>query len=232
MMPRQRRGESIPSSVRAQLDRAGFALLRDFAPELESAVAFRLLGEVDSLEGFASVQYLTPKIEEGSTPNTYSGNFGIADFPLHTDLAHWAVPPRYLALRCVIGSKGVTTRVLDGKLIENSIGRHRLLRTLVQPRRRLAGGKHLLRLLDMVPAEGTERMRWDPLFLRPANDVAAEVLNEVRNALMVIVPEEVNLYAPGDTLLIDNYRMLHGRSPVPPHSVRVIARAYLETVSL
>jgi len=220
----------LPTFVREQLGLAGFALLRGFAPELEPGAAFRLLGKLDSLEGFDDVQYLTPKEREASTPNTYSGNFGTADFPLHTDLAHWAVPPRYVALRCVEGNSGVATRMLDGYLICNSVGRSRLRMTLVQPRRRLAGGKQLLRLLEPVQAEEVERVRWDPLFLRSANNLAASVLDEVRRALVAMVPDEVVLEGPGDTLLIDNYRMLHGRSSVPPGSVRVIARAYLEVV--
>jgi Taurine catabolism dioxygenase TauD, TfdA family. len=36
--------------------------------------------------------------------NQYSGNYGLAEFPLHSDLAHWAVPPRYFMLRCVAGA--------------------------------------------------------------------------------------------------------------------------------
>jgi hypothetical protein len=26
----------------------------------------------------------------------YSGNFGISEFPLRTDLPHWVVPPRFV----------------------------------------------------------------------------------------------------------------------------------------
>ena len=219
-------------SIQEALGLTGFALLREFAPKLEPAAAFRLLGRVESLEGFAEVQYLTPKERDASTPNTYSGNFGTCDFPLHTDLAHWGVPPRYLALRCVEGNVGVATRLLDGNLVCNIVGRSRLRMALVQPRRRLADGKHLLRLLEKVQTNAGERVRWDPLFLRAANGRAASVLDEFRDALRANVPADVVLENPGDTMVIDNYRMLHGRSSVPPNSMRVIARAYLESVNL
>lgn len=36
------------------------------------------------------VQELTPRAS--STPNTYSGIFGLDRFPFHSDLAHWAEP--------------------------------------------------------------------------------------------------------------------------------------------
>src|ERR1700756_5529428 len=49
----------------------------------------------------------------GSKPlNTYGGNYGLGDLPLHTDLAHWHRPPRYVLLRAIRGSTLVSTRVL------------------------------------------------------------------------------------------------------------------------
>lgn len=60
----------------------------------------RCLGDVLSLPGLPTVQKLTPHPESKKSLATYSGNFGMGDFPMHTDLAHWATPPRYLLLRC------------------------------------------------------------------------------------------------------------------------------------
>lgn len=44
-------------------------------------------------------------------------------------------------------------------------------------------------------------------------------------------PFEIALGEPGDTLIIDNWRMLHGRSQLSvEHAGRVIQRAYLEAL--
>src|SRR5438445_588509 len=97
----------------------GFILLKNIKLETSSLDVANQLGAVDKVEGLAAVQTLTPRSIDDSMPNTYSGNFGQAEFPLHTDLAHWARPPRYILLRCIRGTEHAKTRILDGNhLIE------------------------------------------------------------------------------------------------------------------
>jgi L-asparagine oxygenase len=90
-----------PFQVAEQLASHGFALAPRFMPGVSSPVAFAAIGVVDVVEGLSSVRALKPQCTDESLPNTYSGNFGIEEFPLQTDLAHWGTPPRFLALRCV-----------------------------------------------------------------------------------------------------------------------------------
>ena len=92
-----------PSDITTALNLYGFVIISGHLPELSGLPAFSELGKVVKLPGVAEVQVLTPRHEATTSPNTYSGNFGIHAFPLHTDLAHWFLPPRYLALRCVVG---------------------------------------------------------------------------------------------------------------------------------
>src|ERR1035437_5471538 len=92
----------------------GYAFLPQFRPDLPTTMALGLLGQIDFVEGIRAVQTLTPLRVTDSTPNTYSGNFGTGEFPLHTDLAHWVIPPRYIALRCISGTASVGTMLLDG----------------------------------------------------------------------------------------------------------------------
>lgn len=86
---------------------------------------------IDPVEGLAEIQALTPQTETASPPNTSSGNFGIGEFPLHTDLAHWAVPPRYIVLRRLSGTKSVTTSVLDSLGVVQAVGREALRMAIV-----------------------------------------------------------------------------------------------------
>jgi L-asparagine oxygenase len=203
---------------------SGFSLIRGFDPQAASMDAARRLGDVDSVEGLGPVQTLTPQALHEASPNTYSGNFGRSSFPLHTDLAHWARPPRYVALRCIHGAPHVATLVLDGQALVASVGADALRAALVQPRRPMRNGKQLLRLL-----EPCDLLRWDSLYIHPASKMAASVCERVRVFLTCAQPLEITLLEPGDTLIIDNWRCLHGRSSATEDAgTRRIERVYLK----
>lgn len=215
------------SAIRSVLDLQGFAFIPSHVPDQEPLQAFGHLGVIVSVGTQNDTQSLRPRRLEEAPRNIYSGNYGLSEFPLHTDLAHWYVPPRYLALRCIVGASNVETRLLDGRLIERKIGRSRLRRTLVQPRRPLNGRLPLLRILD-EPQNLGMLIRWDSLFIKPASDDSADTFNTIQVVLSEAPAIRVALTSPGDTLVIDNWRMLHGRSEVPRDGLqRHIERAYL-----
>lgn len=75
-------------------------------------------------------------------------------------------------------------------------------------------------------------VRWDSLFLVPMNEAAKRV-----NRFMASYSWDnkclnyVYLSQPGDTLIIDNWRMLHGRSAVQQSEKdRLLERAYLSDI--
>jgi L-asparagine oxygenase len=211
-----------------QISSDGYSYLPSYRPELSSYDAFLSLGAIDELQGFSNVQILRPKQKYAAEPNTYSGNFGVDAFPMHTDLAHWMLPPRYVALRAVFGSADVVTRLFDGKRLIEALGSERLARALVQPRRPVNGNKQLLRLLQSQREDGSSIVRWDSIYLQPATSNSETIYADIRAYLEKIAPIEITLLNPGDTLVIDNWRMLHGRSDCPDSAERrIIERAYL-----
>lgn len=215
-------------AIRQIISERGYALIARHRPELKTLDAVSLLGCVLTLEGFSAVQELRPHAKSSAPPNTYSGNFGTGEFPMHTDLAHWAVPPRYLALRCIKGAPEVATSVFDGSVMVDAIGETSLRRTLVQPRRPLRNGKPLLRLFDYFEGDDVGVLRWDSIFLRPATVDSEKTHSLVARYIASAVAQEVVLLNPGDTLIVDNWRMIHRRSPVPAGATdRHIDRAYL-----
>lgn len=217
------------------LVREGFALQGSLSPKRSTAEVARSLGsvvEVGSLLGSSSirtVQSLVPRDKSEVGENRYSGIYGFAAFPLHTDLAHWFCPPRYLLLRCIVGSSDVLTHVLPWTPIVAQIGPPVLRKAVFMARRHRIGFSGLVRAMSRH--NGADILRWDPVFLNPLNQHARAVASAIFNPTWKRVATSVLLRNPGDTVLIDNWRMLHGRSAVPVGSrARRIERVYLSEV--
>ena len=183
-------------------------------------------GTPQRLSGMTSVQVLRPRSETDAPLNIYSGYFGYSKFPLHSDLAHWSDPPPYLVLRCIRGAPNVFTRLVDSRLLIEAFGAMALRRTLVQPRKRVGRAKPLLPLLDV--RSDRQFFRWDALFTNPATKASAHTFARIAAFLNNVPAGEVALAGTGDMLVIDNGRMLHGRSPVADNATeRCIERLYL-----
>lgn len=224
------------STMLADLKRDGFSLCPRLSPNFSTVEVARSLGTIVNLEallpngGISVVQPLRPRSTSDSNQNRYSGHYGLGIFPLHTDLAHWAVPPRYLLLRCLVGSSDVFTHLFPWTLIVESVGASALRKALFGTRKRRVGCSGLVRA--MSHHDGSEILRWDPIFLeplnRPADRLVAEMMGPAWNALFL----KVLLQQPGDTILVDNWRMLHGRGTVSKQSTsRLVERVYLAEVS-
>jgi L-asparagine oxygenase len=222
----KKNGHDVRDDLRSTVSRQGFAFLSGAERNHGALQAFARIGEVVAVRG-QSTQQLRPRRVEDAPCNIYSGNFGLGEFPLHSDLAHWYIPPRYLALRCIKGAAGVNTLLFDTTLMSKALGRSVLRRTLAHPRRPLSGKLPLLRILE-EPDKHASLIRWDSLFIKPATDDSAKTFRDIRAVLSEAPVIRQRLCAPGDMLIIDNWRMLHGRSAVTPSGLsRHIVRAYL-----
>jgi L-asparagine oxygenase len=188
------------------------------------------IGEPVSLGAVSPVHALAPKTQDEAGHNTYSGYYGLAMFPLHTDMANWHTPPRYLMLRCLLGAKDVATLVLDPSKSIAEIGVENLARALMKPRRRVTGRMGLLPLVERRD-EGL-MIRWDERYLQPASRAGAFYTAELQEKLRTTEVTNFFLEKPGDTVVIDNWRMLHGRAAVSEASrSRRIERVYLKALT-
>ena len=215
----------------------GYVLLPIWRQEESTMSVGESIGSVVNIqallphENIPTVQTLAPRIRSESRKNLYSGTYGLSEFPLHTDLAHWMWPPRYFMLRCKSGSSTVSTRLLASSEIVSIVGEDKLNRALVRLRRTgRNGGLYLLPLLSRV--EGVRYFRWDSLFLVPMNETArlvAEVVSVINSSQSELI--SISLVEFGDTLIVDNWRFLHGRSKVLPSEMgRKLERIYLSEI--
>lgn len=205
--------------------REGYVFFNEYMTNMTTPELVQYLEIETHLESVSAVHRLTPQRKDESTPNTYSGQYGYNEFPMHTDLAHWSKPPRYLLLRCIQGNNQVSTKLLDGNNIVNAVGARVLERALVKPRRPLKGKLSLMRIFQ----PGTPSLiRWDKKFIVPASPAGEVGVDRVVDKLKELNTSNIVLEKMFDTLLIDNWRMLHGRSSLPDGSDnRIIERVYL-----
>src|SRR5262245_32192863 len=103
----------MTESIKDDVTRNGYAFVRHWCTESRTTAIADMLGKPLTPREGCLVQHLIPRAS--STPNTYSGIYGLDRFPFHTDLAHWRMPPRYLLLRCVVGYADVPTLLVDGQ---------------------------------------------------------------------------------------------------------------------
>jgi L-asparagine oxygenase len=208
----------------------GYAFLRAHEPTETGEAVARSFGSLLKLGIGDPVHSLIPVEKDNSTPNTYSGIYGLQQFPFHTDFAHWRYPPRYLMLRCIVGFEDVPTLLIDGLQLIRGVGKISLSRALVRPRRPVRGTIPLLRLYQSKDADSL--IRWDDVFIRPASRMGEFGMAAVRESIGRCRPVPIPLANAADTLVIDNWRMLHSRSPIlAGRETRVLQRAYLERLT-
>jgi hypothetical protein len=61
------------------------------------------------------VERVSPKPARQARPGTMSARYAIGAFPLHTERAHWPVPPRYVLLRSVGAESDRSTLLWDSR---------------------------------------------------------------------------------------------------------------------
>lgn len=212
------------SRVRKLVEEIGFAFLDGCRVSKDSYEIARLLGAPITPWVGGEVQSLMPRAT--APPNTYSGIFGLSEFPYHTDLAHRRIPPRYLMLRCVKGYQSVHTKLIDSRRAFSQDLFNMLDRCVVKPRRPQNGSWPLLRLSEKLAIN--RRVRWDSKYLNPASQLARRGFQEIIDLLHTTEPIKISLTNAGDTIVIDNWRVLHSRSVIKPgQEDRCIERVYL-----
>lgn len=132
-------------------------------------------------------------------------------------------------LRCVKGYCDVPTLILDGRVLLQRLGTDTMRRAVVRPRRPQAGEMRLLRLLQSEAGESL--LRWDAVYLRPASRIGEMAFSHMTRCIGDASPKPVVMADDGDTMIIDNWRMLHARPAIPTgRHDRCLERVYLRSL--
>ena len=183
-----------------------------------------LLGGPISLDRRRSteLQRLTVRPREQARPNSLSSRFGTGPFPLHTDGASWATPPRYL----ILGAATATYTSAATVICQVPI----LTRDAAD---RVCDGVFVIRhgansFFGSISRTGRRYTRYDPACMRPIDEMSHSAL-ALFSSLVAAQPRHLIKWRTGDVLVIDNWRTLHGRGPsIDSDGLRVLLRLYAE----
>lgn len=160
------------------------------------------------------VTVLSPHEKESARPNSTSAMYGRDAFPLHTDMAHWPLPPRYMVLRARVPASDFPTVLIDSHKIELSpLIREQCHRASWK----VVGVKKSFLCSMFFSHNGISGFRWDVCTMVPYGPLAKSVTPTMKEALERLLKKEpisMNWESHDDLLIIDNWRMVHMRPAI------------------
>lgn len=168
-------------------------------------------------------EVVEPIVAAEAHPRSLSARYGLGALPFHTELSHRPRPCRYLLLGCIDpGAPVAATMLLEW--------------------RRLGFAREELALLEEAPilvrngrrsfystilAPGRAFLRYDPGCLEPLDERGRKAIQLVEDRATRAL-SYAHHWRRSDVLIIDNWRVLHGRSPSDNGSGRRLARILID----
>lgn len=166
------------------------------------------------------VESIRPTPPELAHPASLSAQYGEGELPVHTDFAHLPVPARWLVLGCTDpGGLGTETLLVDFHGIGWSASQIALLRSasfLINNGRQ----SFYSSILDA----SRKFLRFDQGCMRPVTSMSVVARDTILDAACATSPLRVR-WKLGDVLVVDNWRMLHGRDSASADRTRQLWRA-------
>jgi hypothetical protein len=181
------------------------------------------LGEVVRGRGGSLIERVVPEEEETARRGSLSSKYGLAPLPLHNDTAHWITPCRYIALACVSpGPRPTPTFLFDSQSAHLTERENLVCRASVFL---IRNGRHSF--YGSIKERNRPFVRVDPGCMAPLSDEGNEALRVFQMDRHVNNLHRHNWDA-GEILVIDNWRILHGRGyEAPTERGRILLRAMI-----
>lgn len=209
------------SDALASLQVRGWVALGSCSRELPALEVARAVGEPVVSPTGDLVRRLVPKDRADAISGTFSHAYGRAGFPLHTDTAFWPLPARYLVMRVTGDTRRPTVVAPIRVPIAGALGAEVVSSVWVVSSVNPFYGSMQFR------HNGDWGFRYDPMTMRPANAAAVKV----QSCLPVVFAELPTFsidWTTVGTIIVDNWRALHGRGPEPAgEGYRVLERIYV-----
>ena len=178
----------------------------------------RVMGRAGALD-----EVIQPQASDDAHPRSLSAQYGLNTLPLHVELGHRPRPCRYLLLGCIDpGSPRAVTMLLDWRTLGFSPEELHLLEgapIFVRTGRRS--------FYSTILSADRAYLRYDPGCLEAVDERGRTALRLLEQRLAVGFPE-IHEWRRGDILIIDNWRVLHGRGPSGHGSGRRLARILID----
>lgn len=168
---------------------------------------------------------LKPKSENESLLGTFSNKHGLQDFPLHTDTAFYKNPARYILMHSASSNTCDTTILrksdfwdqftdTEKKMAERAI-------YLVKTNRDRF-------YTSFIFKENNEYgIKYDPSCMMPFNKFAKNFDHIFQEVISRIEPKRIK-WTDGKTVIIDNWKTLHGRKSAEKDITRLLKRIYIK----
>lgn len=216
---------SFPTML-AALRQTGWAILDGVDTPSDLLNVARELGRPSPAPTGEIVKALTPTESHMARPNSLSAEYGVGEFPLHTDTAFWAIPSRYLVMR-VVGDRRRTTRILHFEHVWSTLApriRADVLRSVWRTEKRKGG----IYCSMNFSARSSRGWRFDSNVMRPMNASARRILTDFANAAIGSDKIVDVMWEETSCIVLDNWQVLHGRGPAPVgEKARVLLRIYV-----
>lgn len=181
-------------------------------------LGMRAVGRAGALE-----EIVRPQTHDHAHPRSLSAQYGLNALPFHVELSHRPRPCRYLLLGCIDpGLSSTVTMLLDWRTLVFSSEELRLLESapiLVRTGRRS--------FYSTVLSPDRAFLRYDPGCLEAVDERGRTALMLLEHRLALASPY-THEWRRGDILIIDNWRVLHGRGPSDHDASRRLARILID----
>lgn len=218
---------AVATGIAADLVEAGWIHLSVHATDDDVLPALSELGDRLGMRASgraaATLEVVAPRTVQQAHPRSLSSLHGLGSLPLHVELSHRVRPCRYVLLGCLDpGAPGVATTLLDRRTLDLTADETALLKgapVLVRSGRRSFYS-------TIMPADG-EYLRYDQACMEPVDERGRAAMRLVEERLARCPPERHDWRA-GDILIIDNWRVLHGRASASAAAGRRLARILVD----
>ena len=149
---------------------------------------------------------LIPTPAHAARSRSLSRLYSLGEFPLHNDTAHWPSPCRYVILACAsVGNGSRPTFLLDTRTLPVTNRQDSLLHTAPL---RVRNGRNSF--FSTILSNSRPFVRFDPGCMTSIDSDSAEALATLLRPNWAAHVETVH-WKTGMVLVIDNWRVLHGR---------------------